>query len=56
MLSDDIGMHVVIYGNPVDGIQIVGPFKTGEEARTFAEAERDPDWWIAPLQSPKDWS
>lgn len=47
------GMHIVIIGNPVDGFQYIGPFKTGEDAIAWADrdADIDADWWIAPLEA-----
>ena len=52
----DTGMHVVLYGNPVDGIKLFGPFKTGDEAVRWAGREIDDAWWIAPLSHPDDFS
>ena len=49
-----MGMHVVIVGNVVDGIRIFGPFKTGELAIEWAQAVRDYDWWVAPLEAKDD--
>lgn len=47
-----MGMHVVISGNPVDGLTVWGPFKTGDDAMRWASAEIDDTWWIAPLAYP----
>jgi hypothetical protein len=50
-----MGMHVVVYGNPIDGVFIVGPFKTGEDAMRYGETEHDAqNWWIAPLHAPAE--
>ena len=46
-----MGMHVVIIGNPVDGLKIYGPFKTADAAVAWAEDVTD-TWWIAPLEEP----
>ena len=47
-----MGMHVVMFGNPIDGLQIVGPFKTADDACQWADlANLSADWWIAPLQA-----
>ena len=44
------GLHIVITGNPVDGLFFDGPFKTGEEAMEWADInQQGQDWWIAPL-------
>lgn len=47
-----MGMHVVVSGNPFDGMTVWGPFKTGEDATLWADAEIDSDWWIVPLEYP----
>ena len=44
---------VVILGNPVDGFNIVGPFKNHMDAMTWAEAICG-DWWITTLEDPDD--
>lgn len=45
-----MGMHIVITGNPVDGLFFYGPFKTSEDAVVWAERNQDGvEWWIAPL-------
>lgn len=51
-MIDGAGMHVVVYGNPFDGMTIVGPFTTGVEAVEWASdhLKRD-DWWAMPLVS-----
>lgn len=51
-----MGMHVVIVGNPVDGVEIFGPFKTGDEATEWGDSHADVgkyrDWWVVPLTAP----
>jgi len=32
-----MGMHVLLVGNPVDGLFIIGPFPTGEDAHHYAD-------------------
>jgi hypothetical protein len=47
-----MGMHVVLVGNPVDGLTIYGPFTTGEDANDWADSNvKNEDWWAAPLAS-----
>ena len=47
------GMHIIVHGNPIDGINIVGPFATHEDACTHAEDRmNEPEWWIVPLEAP----
>lgn len=44
---------IVAFGNPFDGINVVGPFGSSEDAVNFADAERDSrDWWITTLAAP----
>ena len=47
------GMHIIIVGNPVSGLEFIGPFKTGEDAVEWAnrDAHIDADWWVAPLEA-----
>lgn len=47
-----LGMHVVLMGNPVDGLKVFGPFKTPDDAVRWAGEEIDDTWWIAPLAAP----
>jgi hypothetical protein len=44
--------QVIVIGNPVDGLQFIGPFKTGNDAIAWAnrDANIDADWWVAPLE------
>lgn len=45
-----MGMHVVLIGNPIDGMEIFGPFKTGIDAANWAERYACGDSWVvAPL-------
>lgn len=49
-----MGMHILIYGNPVDGFCYIGPFKTADDAINAAETDdrlHDSEWWIAPLEA-----
>jgi hypothetical protein len=50
-----MGMHVVVIGNPVDGIRIVGPFKTAAHAEDYISSDPEGMYmWIAPLDAPAD--
>jgi hypothetical protein len=43
-------MHVVLVGNPLDGIAVFGPFNTYDEALDWAEGNaNDGEWWITKL-------
>lgn len=46
---------VVIMGNPVDGLEFIGPFWTTVEANEYADFNSDDrEWWVAKLQRPDD--
>lgn len=47
---------VLVVGDPISGIRLVGPFDTGQWAADYAE--RHPDlrnvtWWVAPISKPE---
>ena len=44
--------YIVIYGDPVDGFNFVGPFADRDEAVRYAEFDAGTDWWIAELVQP----
>jgi hypothetical protein len=44
---------VVAFSNPFDGLYLVGPFDTHEEAIEYAEANSpNTEWHIVKLQTP----
>jgi ribosomal protein L37AE/L43A len=43
--------HILIFGNPVDGLTFVGPFDTHEEAVTYGEPIAE-EWWVSELDEP----
>lgn len=47
------GLSVIAHGNPIDGIAIVGPFKTPIEAAEYGDKFLDADWWVTPLIAPE---
>lgn len=50
-----MGMHIVVVGNPFDGLSVFGPFATFEEARAWADANgRNDDWRVVLLHSPDE--
>lgn len=51
MTESLMGLHVAVVGDPIDGIEIFGPFKTGCEAVDWL-ASCDLNGWIVPLQEP----
>ena len=44
-----MGLHIVVVGNPVDGLTFYGPFKTEQDAIDAADRHTAEEWWIAPL-------
>ncbi len=53
-----MGLHIIITGNPVDGFEFIGPFKTADDAVAYANGDQlnqfaapriEGEWWIAPL-------
>lgn len=44
-------MYVVSIGNPYDGISLVGPFDTTEEANEYADGLND-EWHVMELTPP----
>lgn len=47
-------LYIIIIGNPVEGFEYLGPFKTRGDAIEFGEGLSNigGDYWIASLQSP----
>jgi hypothetical protein len=43
---------VVIYGNPADGFNYVGPFESRDDAALYAAEDTPADWWIVMLDAP----
>jgi hypothetical protein len=49
--------YILIFGNPGDGFEYVGPFKTAAAATEYAETDRElrnGGWWVMLLQKPAD--
>lgn len=44
-------LHVVVHGNVFDGIRIVGPFLTWDDACQWAEINADREWWVTGIHS-----
>lgn len=50
------GLSAVITGNPIDGFEVVGPFKQPQYAADWADTWTDDvDWWVVPLQSEEEY-
>lgn len=48
-------MWIIIAGNPVDGLNFIGPFQTSEEAHEYADWDqylKNQDWWVVDLIPP----
>ena len=45
------GLHVVIVGNVFDGINIVGPFLSFDDAELWADQNSPHEWWVTSLTS-----
>jgi hypothetical protein len=50
-------MYVVLYGNPIHGFEVYGPFASYAKAVAFGKEEVEAyvstEWWIMPLHAPK---
>lgn len=46
-------MHVILAGNVIDGLEVIGPFDDAEEAIQYGDDHVDPDWVVADLQAPQ---
>lgn len=44
--------HIVVTGNPVDGLTFTGPFDNHDDALMYAETRLTGDyWWVAPIEA-----
>jgi hypothetical protein len=46
---------IIIYGNPITGLQFAGPFPDRESALEWADNNPivEADWWITALEQPR---
>ena len=47
--------YILVWGNPFDGMEIIGPFDDHHTATIYAEHDRDisnSEWWVKLLQEP----
>jgi hypothetical protein len=45
--------HVVVVGNPFDGLMIYGPFADHNDAEMFGSLDNNgEDWWVVELEDP----
>jgi hypothetical protein len=45
--------YVILTGNIIDGMNIVGPFETHDDADEYASRYVD-EWWIVELSAPQN--
>ncbi len=51
--------HIIVVGNPVDGLRFYGPFSDAESACSYADLELSDgslewfEWWVAPIAEVK---
>lgn len=45
-------MKVVVIGNPVDGIELVGPFEDQDQIDAYIESIRDTEFWVTDMEPP----
>lgn len=45
-------MIIVIVGNPIEGLDIYGPFDDIDQAIGWGEDLVQGDWWLAKVESP----
>ena len=48
-------MHILMYGDPFDGLKAIAPFKTPEAAAEYAAADRNvrnDTWWTIEAEKP----
>lgn len=43
--------YVILYGNPEDGFEAVGPFVSYDDARTHAESAMATEWTVIELSA-----
>jgi hypothetical protein len=50
--------HIVIYGNPIDGFEYIGPFPNAIAAATYGNTDphgaEGGDWWTCKLHAPAE--
>ena len=49
-MTDETKAYVLVIGNPIDGLEFVGPFASSENARVYAS--REDEYWIDELKDP----
>lgn len=44
--------HIVLFGNPIDGLSIVGPFDTVDIADAYADRAHLGEYWVTSAEPP----
>lgn len=44
-------LHVVVVGNVFDGIDLIGPFLSFDDAELWADQNSPQEWWVTRLTS-----
>jgi hypothetical protein len=49
-------MYVLITGNPIDGISLIGPFDEPDAAIDYAEVNINGqgEWWLVEVEAPQE--
>ena len=51
MRNEKMKKFILIYGDPPDGFNFIGPFDSHDDALRYAERYSS-NWWIAALEDP----
>lgn len=47
-------MKVLVYGNPADGLSLIGPFEHADEAAEYG-GRVGVDWWVMEMLTPAEY-
>lgn len=47
---------IVLHGNPFEGFELIGPFKTGAEAYDWASKCCHLEWWVMDAHDPYEYT
>lgn len=45
--------HILVIGDPIEGLEFIGPFDTAEDAIDYADGERMVSWLIGDVTEPE---
>jgi len=49
-------MWCIIYGDPICGLKVIGPYPDEDKCYRYANDHVDVDWWVANLEAPQELS